>query len=85
MRDTLRLPAAFRCTVNSLVPPFLGEESERIEGHPQTLGRDESLHPLGIPDLEIAETNKGLRPSARPGGSRRATLRRGRHNTSQVV
>ena len=38
-------------------PPSLGGEKRRFGGHPQTLGRDESLHPLGVPH-----------PSARPGG-----------------
>jgi hypothetical protein len=37
-----------------------------IGGHPQTPGRDDSLHPLRISDLQITETNKGLRPPPRP-------------------
>ncbi len=31
---------------------------------PKTLGREESLHPLGISDLEIGDMDKGLRLSA---------------------
>jgi len=33
---------------------------------PQTLGREVSLHSLGISDLEFGDHCQGLRPSARP-------------------
>jgi hypothetical protein len=45
-------------------PHSWGVEKRRIGGHPQTLGRDESLHSLGAAGIHV--------------GPRRATLRRGR-------
>jgi len=46
--------------------PTLGGERKETGGHPQTLGRDESLHPLGTWHLDSGDTLKELHPSAYP-------------------
>jgi len=48
------------CAQPPLVPHSWGKRSTEAGGHPQTLGRDESLHSLRISDLGIGDTVKEL-------------------------
>ena len=47
-----------------MIPRSWGKR-KGIGGHPQTLGKDDSLHPLRISGLQIAQINESLCPSER--------------------
>jgi hypothetical protein len=54
-----------RLEFNPLSPQSWGE-IEETGGHPQTLGRKESLHSLGISDLEFGDAVRGFVPLYAP-------------------
>jgi hypothetical protein len=59
------LPDAFprpECEVVNLLALTLGGRARDLGDTPKTLGREESLHPLRIPNFEIGDTVKGLLP-----------------------